>query len=75
MRLYAKRIQKLERELQIEVSEFPDLGLYAFDDGYLTHNDGEDEEDGREEEKEKDKGISVEDPYNKKEWNSRWNTI
>jgi len=69
MRLYAKRIQKLERELEIEVSEFPHLGLYAFDEGYLTHNDGEDEEDGKEEE-EKDEGSSVEDPYNGKEWNS-----
>jgi hypothetical protein len=68
MRLYAFHIQKLQRELEIEVSEFPELGLYAFDEGYLTHNDGEDDEDGKEEE-EKDEGITVEDPYSGKEWN------
>jgi hypothetical protein len=50
MRLYAIRIQKLERELEIEVSEFPDLGLYAFDQGDLTINN--DEEDREEEEEE-----------------------
>jgi hypothetical protein len=46
---------------------FPDLGLYAFHQGYLIHKD--DEED-RKEEEEKDEGIFVEDPYIGKEWNS-----
>ena len=47
MRLYAKRIQKLERELEIEVSEFRELGLYAFYQGDLTDdNEEEDEKEG-----------------------------
>src|SRR5215475_9473166 len=51
MRLYANRIQNLQRELKIEVSEFPELGLCTFDQYDLTyeneegHDDEDDDED------------------------------
>ncbi|HEY9386433.1 MAG TPA: hypothetical protein VIP70_05300 [Nitrososphaeraceae archaeon] len=64
MRLYAKRIQKLQRELEIEVSEFPELGLYAIDQCDPIHNNGE---DGIEDD---DEDIPGEDPFdNSKECN------
>jgi hypothetical protein len=50
MKLYASIIQKLEKELKIEVNDFPELGLCACDL----------EEDATEEEEEEDKDNYVE---------------
>jgi hypothetical protein len=53
MKLYASIIQRLEKELKIEVNDFPELGLCACQ----LDEDTEDEEEDEEEEDEEDVRI------------------
>ena len=72
MRLYAKRIQKLQRQLNREISEFPELGLYAFDEQDNLTYDNEEEEDQKEDEldDDDDEDIPIEDTLdNTDKWN------
>ena len=73
MRRYAKRIQKFQRQLKIEISEFPELGLYAFGEQNSLIYDNEEEEDPEEDElddDDNDEDISIEDPLDK---SNKWN--
>jgi ABC-type Zn2+ transport system substrate-binding protein/surface adhesin len=61
MKLYASIIQRLEKELKIEVNDFPELGLCACNPEEA--NTEEEEEEEEEEDEEDDSKLAIIDPW------------
>jgi hypothetical protein len=69
MKLYASIIQRLEKELKIEVNDFLELGLCAFnlEEGNTEEEEEEeeeeDEDEDEDEDEEEDSKLAIIDPW------------
>jgi hypothetical protein len=63
MKLYASIIQRLEKELKIEVNDFLELGLCAFNLEEGNTEEEEEEEEEEDEDEEEDSKLAIIDPW------------